>query len=170
MISGFKLRTYVSGGYSGSESRLVYLICLGVVAVQLSHLPRKISDNSKRVMENTKISVEQCVEAKCSALLLGHTLSLAKYARAQYNTHTANTSSMFKVESKLKEAYGNQDSFSENENSQTKIEVLPLKSKYFRSNTKDFLSEPSFIPYCNQKTDPLVRCLDHVKILINKPP
>lgn len=30
-----------------------------------------------------KISVEQCVEAKCSALLLGHTLSLAKYARAR---------------------------------------------------------------------------------------
>lgn len=25
------------------------------------------------------ISVEQCVEAKCSALLLGHTLSFAKY-------------------------------------------------------------------------------------------
>lgn len=38
-----------------SHSRLVYLICLGVVAVQLSHLPRKISDNSKKVMENTKV-------------------------------------------------------------------------------------------------------------------
>lgn len=41
--------------YSAAE-RLVYLICLGVLAVQFSLLPREISENFQKVMQTTKLN------------------------------------------------------------------------------------------------------------------